>query len=258
MWTQKEIEILKEKYDNIYIEDLEQLLPNRTKNAIFIKANKLGLKRKNVDSRTRRKYTFWYDFFNNIDSPNKAYYLGWAFSDGNVSGTSYRLRLNKKDIDILKKFSIAIKSNYPIYDRDKGENKEIVLSHRKIVADLYKLGCVPNKTFCLTFPNIDSYYIWDFIKGLFDGDGSYICTEKTKKIGFVSASKDFIHELSNILRNYNINQTPYYSKHGNYYRIEITSKKGIKEFLNYILKTQSDFLDRKYKKMCELQKYINS
>ena len=95
-----------------------------TQNSIFLKANKLGLKRKNIDSRSRRKYNFNYNYFENIDTPNKAYYLGWALTDGNVSNTQYRIRLQKEDIDILEKFSKDINSNYPIYDRNNYQNKE--------------------------------------------------------------------------------------------------------------------------------------
>ena len=258
MWTKDEIQILKNNYSNLYIEDLMNLLPGRTQNSIFLKANKLGLKRKNIDSRSRRKYNFNYNYFENIDTPNKTYYLGWALTDGNVSNTQYRIRLQKEDIDILEKFSKDINSNYPIYDRNNYQNKELVLSHKKVVDDLYKLGCYPNKTFTIEFPNIEEKYYWDFIKGLFDGDGCYICTDKTHKIGFISASEKLINKLSNILKEFGINQTPYKSNEHNYYRLEISSKKGMKIFLSNILNTTSDFLDRKYNKMIALNEYINS
>ena len=111
MWTDNEIQILKKYYSSLYIEDLMNLLPNRTQNSIFLKANKLGLNRKNMDSRSRRKYNFNYNYFENIDTPNKAYYLGWALTDGNVSNTQYRIRLQKEDIDILEKFSKDINSS---------------------------------------------------------------------------------------------------------------------------------------------------
>jgi hypothetical protein len=42
-WTDSEIEILKNNYSNIPVVDLLMLLPNRTYNAIILKANKLSL-----------------------------------------------------------------------------------------------------------------------------------------------------------------------------------------------------------------------
>ncbi len=258
MWNDREVKILKNNYSKMYVEDLMALLPNRTLNAIFLKANKLGLKREMRDSKNSRKYVFDYNYFENIDTANKAYYLGWALTDGNVSDTQYRIRLQSKDIDILEKFSKDIKSTYPIYNRDNGKSKELVLSHRKIVDDLYKLGCCPHKTFIIEVPKINKIYEWDFIKGVFDGDGCYICTDKTKKISLVSGSKVFINQLSNILKKYNIKSTIYKPKDYNCYRLEITSKKGIKLFVANILNTKSDFLDRKYNKIIKLKEYINS
>lgn len=184
MWSEKELNILKDNYARLCIDDLMNMLPNRTLTAIFLKANKMGLKREIRDSKNMRKYTFDYNYFENINTANKAYYLGWALTDGNVSSTQYRIRLQTRDVDILEKFSKDIKSNYPIYNRDKDRSREIVLSNFKIVEDLYNLGCKPHKTFDVEIPNIDELYEWDFIKGIFDGDGSYICTSKTKKNNF--------------------------------------------------------------------------
>ena len=36
MWTDNEIQILKKYYSSLYIEDLMNLLPNRTQNSIFL------------------------------------------------------------------------------------------------------------------------------------------------------------------------------------------------------------------------------
>lgn len=258
MWSEEELNILKDNYNRLCMEDLMCMLPNRTLTAIFLKANKIGLKREIRDSKNMRKYIFDYDYFESINTENKAYYLGWALTDGNVSNTQYRLRLQSQDVDILQKFKNDIKSNYPIYDRDNGRSKEIVLSSFKMVEDLYNLGCKPHKTFSLEMPNINELYEWDFIKGIFDGDGSYICTDKTKKITLVSASQKFISQLYNLLKKYDINSTIYKPKNGRYYVLEIATKKGIKTFINNILKTKSDFLNRKYKKMIALNKYVNS
>lgn len=64
--------------------------------------------------------------------------------------------------------------------------------------------------------------------------------------------------MSNILKKYNIKSTIYKPKDSNCYRLEITSKKGIKLFVANILNTKSDFLDRKYNKIIKLKEYINS
>ena len=65
MWNDREVKILKNNYSKMYVEDLMALLPNRTLNAIFLKANKLGLKREMRDSKNSRKYVFDYNYFEN-------------------------------------------------------------------------------------------------------------------------------------------------------------------------------------------------
>lgn len=255
MWTEKEFLILKNNYGILYMEDLMALLPNRSYNAIINKARKNNLKRKNIDSRTRRKYFFDVNYFKSIDTPNKAYYLGWIITDGNIKGNQCRIRLQKDDADILEKFSTDIKSTYPIYFRDKDKNRELVLSHRDLIKDLEKYGCIENKTNKVIFPVIPKEFIWDFIKGIFDGDGSYINTIKTHKVTFCSASDSFIISLKEILDSYNIKcNITNYTK---FFVLEIGGVRSISIFLNYILSTKSDFLNRKLKKMLELKTYIN-
>ena len=44
-----------------------------------------------------------YQFFEKIDSEEKAYFLGFIYSDGCVQSNSVTLKLQKKDIIILEK-----------------------------------------------------------------------------------------------------------------------------------------------------------
>lgn len=256
MWTKEEFNILKENYSSILcIEDLMAMLPGRTYNSIINKARKNGFRRKNLDSRSRRKYFFDYDYFQDIDTPNKAYYLGWFYTDGNICKNQCRIRLNKIDEEILDKLIKEVNANYYLYDRDKGKCKEIVLSHKKMADDLKRHGCVEHKTFDLKFPTINDKYLWDFIKGVFDGDGSYICTDKTHKITLCSGSKDFIYTLKDILIASEIRCNITISE--KYYILEIGGRISINNFLNKVMNTKSYFLTRKKQKMVKLKTYTN-
>ena len=55
MWSEKELNILKDNYARLCIDDLRNMLPNRTLTAIFLKANKMGLKREIRDSKNIKK-----------------------------------------------------------------------------------------------------------------------------------------------------------------------------------------------------------
>lgn len=249
-WSDKDIEFLINNYA-ITDNDIISKKLNRSINSIFLKASKLNLKKEIKKTGLDRKYNFNKDYFKNIDSNNKAYYLGWALTDGNVvygDGYTYRIRLSTIDIDILEKFKTDLHSDVPILFRESNKYCEINICSKQFTENLINLGCIPNKTFDVEFPDIKDEFIWDFLKGLFDGDGCYVCTDKTYKIQFASASKSLIDGVSNVLSRYDIKYNISSNKN-RFYKLEISSRKHIKDFLNYIVNTKSDFLDRKYRKM---------
>lgn len=255
-WSEYEVEVLKKCYPSTKMEDFLPLLNNRTKEQVREKAQKLGIKRIKRDSDNIGTYTVNKDYFKEINSHNKAYYLGWALTDGNVTignGRSYqyRIRLMQEDIGILQKFLKDIESTTKIYKRDT--NVEVNICSKEFVENLINQGCIPNKTYTISFPKLEKEYELDFIKGCFDGDGSYVCTEKTKKVSFVSASEDFVKVMQDKLKSYGI--TSYIYKTQNTYGLHISSKESIKTFVSLMLNTESDFLDRKKKKMNMLLEY---
>ena len=76
-WTSEEIDFLKENYETTSKVDIANKL-NRTPTAIKVKANKLGLKKP-------EKYYYNHDFFENINTEEKAYWLGFIYADGSIS-----------------------------------------------------------------------------------------------------------------------------------------------------------------------------
>ena len=76
------------------------------------------------------KYVFDKTFFQEIDTEEKAYILGFIYADGNISNIEndkhYRIRilLKKSDSNILEKIKTAIKYTGPIhYRKSKYKNK---------------------------------------------------------------------------------------------------------------------------------------
>lgn len=72
---------------------------------------------------------------------------------------------------------------------------------KTIYDDIIKLGGKERKSLDLKFPNVPKKYLPDFIRGLWDGDGSvfYYKYSKTYFSSYVSASKEFftdhLHEV---------------------------------------------------------------
>ena len=140
-----------------------------------------------------RYYYHDYDYFDKIDTQEKAYWLGFMYADGYIVNYKHNgygersmgITLSTKDEEHLLSFKRALRSTNPInrYIRVGGFNNpdkisyfsRIVLKSEKTVLDLEKNGCVPNKTNILTFPNAEQVptdLIRHFIRGVFDGDGS--------------------------------------------------------------------------------------
>ena len=256
-WTNYEIEYLKCNYPSCLIKDISLYL-NRTPKSIMLKAHKLGIKKEVRDSSNMYTYHVDKDYFKNINTPNKAYYLGWAVTDGNYlfekNNHQYRLRLHSRDEDILHKFLSDINSNTIIYKR--GNYSEVNICDRDFVNNLTQYGFCNNKTKSIKYPDIPKEFDLDFIKGCFDGDGSYICTKKTHKISFVSASKYLFYQLISKLNSYQIIVYP--NIQDTYYSFEISKIECIKNFINLMLYTESDFLNRKHNKMIELYNFYNN
>lgn len=111
------------------------------------------------------------DYFENIDSNEKAYWLGFLITDGCVSkGNAISLTLHKKDRHILE----VLEKDLGVENKIKDFNKEYVrfmFCCKKMVNDLEKYGIVKNKTTTVTLPNIDDKYLPSLLRGCIDGDG---------------------------------------------------------------------------------------
>lgn len=134
----------------------------------------------------KRKYEFNEDYFETINTSEKAYWLGFIAADGYITKRTkgqnvFGITLHEREP--LEKLLICMNSNKRIlqYDwslsrnkySDKTEYKLLFVSN-KLVSDLEKNGIVERKTFKLVFPHniIDKSLYSHFVRGYFDGDGS--------------------------------------------------------------------------------------
>ena len=156
------------------------------------------------------KYKCNDNFFKNIDTEEKAYWLGVLYADGNVSKNSSgtgQVFLSSKDKEWVQLFLNSINSTFNLkQELHKKYNKYIWKAHitsNIMFTDLCTHGCIPNKSLIITFPQIPNNLIRHFIRGYFDGDGTigvykYLCnsSSKTVRSGICSGSKLFLEELT--------------------------------------------------------------
>ena len=156
------------------------------------------LKKNNIKIRLdcSRKYKINEDFFNVIDTQEKAYFLGLLYSDGcnTTECNLIRIVLTNSDRKILEKLSSIIYIDYrPLEIRPEKtgifrgkeyttkESCVLAISSKKISKQLEALGVVKAKTNKITFPSyLSDELISHFIRGYFDGDGSISFTKKNK------------------------------------------------------------------------------
>lgn len=195
------------------------------------------------------------DYFEKIDNQNKAYFLGYLATDGNVYDTNLRLELNKKDKIILDTLNKELHNNTKL---QKHKNcLAFSCKSKKIVEDLSKYNIVPNKTFTVDFPILPKDMIRHYIRGLIDGDGwtTKFIPKKRKTycyaIGFCGNEK-IVHSLKNHLVNELKVKDVKISYVGKICQVKWSSKKDIIKIRDYIYKDAELFLERKYDKIKNL------
>lgn len=268
-WTDDEINIVKTNYLNKTMNELQRLLPGKTKGDILAYCHKIGL--------TRTKKTCTRDFFNVIDTEEKAYWLGFIFADGYISyseknmkkgqlATTYctGIKLKWSDREHLKKFNKSIRGNYKVFKETSHpdgfrkkitEAAKILVYSQQMYNDLNKYFD-RDKTYTAKFPSIPENLMRHFIRGYFDGDGCFSFTDRTFDIEFLGASKDFHEGLANVLSKNNFKFT-INSKINKYntemYYIYINRNEDKCNFLKWIYEDCNIYLERKYKKYLDVK-----
>ena len=111
------------------------------------------------------------NYFEKIDTCEKAYWLGFFITDGCVSkGNAVSLTLHKRDKHILE----VLEKDLGVENKIKVFNKDYVrfmFCCKKIVTDLEKYGIIKNKTASVTLPDIDINFLPSLLRGCIDGDG---------------------------------------------------------------------------------------
>lgn len=136
-------------------------------------------------------------FFKNIDSEEKAYFLGLLISDGNVfkdstgRQASISITLNLNDEYILQKFKEVLNVNTSISKDGRGCG-QIAIRSNLMADDLKQYGVVPRKSYITYLPKINDIYMSHLIRGILDGDGSILAKPSPKQDGH----NRYLHSIS--------------------------------------------------------------
>jgi len=220
-------------------------------------------------------YTCNENYFKFIDTPEKAYWLGFMYADGYVTKQGkFGLSLKSCDEYILYQFKNDLNSDSSIkkYKTSGGykigiEYSRLIITDYKMRDDLIKHGVTLNKTNIITAPNLKENLIRHFIRGYFDGDGSIynIKSKSKKKLEFhisICGTDDlltFIHNyfLNNKLIKKNLKLEKRKPQHTTSY-IAYGGNNQVLNIMEHLYKDATRYLIRKYNIYQDLYKQQNN
>ena len=195
------------------------------------------------------------NFFEKIDTEEKAYWLGFIAADGCVrkDKSCLIIELAERDREHLVKFNHNFDNYYKIVEQKREYNSVLIrIYSRKCCEDLYKYGITPAKSLTL---EIDFTLIPDelkrhFIRGYFDGDGSLYCSHPKRKSGYnyEEWGCNFVgtkQVLTFISQYFHITSKPAQKKGYNYYTLDIGGTLSTYEVVKTLYEDCNIYLNRK-------------
>lgn len=237
----------------------------------WLKSQGVNVRYKSTGLSTAKKRV---TFFENIDTEEKAYWLGFLYADGCVRETKRNDKLKAMILEVglssidrehLEKFLFQIKYDGEVKYKDvklgnkSFESCRVNVCDTEMCRDLVKLGCTPRKSLTLTFPTeeqVPKHLQIHFIRGYVDGDGSiglrnvnYKGRECKRGLITILGTKDFLEKVVEVTGwKRNTIQKP-----SGTYQIEWNNKSTIEEYLDLIYKGANIYLERKYDKYLEIK-----
>lgn len=157
------------------------------------------------DWRIRSRHNAYPILFDRLDtwSDDLAYFLGLMLTDGNViaSGPVSFVSLDECSAQFVRDF---IAPATPIRtETTKAGN----IAYRwsvysgSLVAALARFGLTPRKSLTVGLPPVPDAFLWDFVRGVLDGDGHI---DQAGRATFSSGSERFATEFAGLLRSHGL------------------------------------------------------
>ena len=210
--TPNELKLSKEEIEEI----CNQYKNNKTTECIGkmfnISGNSISkiLKENGVEIKPAKRYSIIknHNYFYDIDTPDKAYFLGWMISDGAIIENRTRigrqkvvsLEIHNNDRYILELFAQCLGANSTIVKTFKKRNHcHIRFSSDQMAKDLSKYGVIPRKSHITYLPKIKEDLMSHLIRGIFDGDGTITIDKNNMRHIAFYGSEQMCNDISDYL-----------------------------------------------------------
>lgn len=215
-----------------------------------------------------------HNFFEIIETEIQAYLLGFYVADGNINEKrkTLRVELQNNDSEIIYLYRDYIGIDSRMYQTKEHEfegprgktihakgNIGIDINSSIICESLIKLGFGYRKSYSeLYLPNIEGSLIRHFIRGYFDGDGSFtygVYKDKNRKnpslkskFSIDSKTKSLLLDLQKFFERNDITTHIIYLKRDDMWRLSSASKKEVKKIFHLLYDESNYYLKRKFDK----------
>jgi len=128
-------------------------------------------------------------YFDVIDTPARAYWLGLLWADGSIwkrrgyDSYTLKLELQVEDGYLIEMFARVISSTIRPR-RTKKRTSRLDIHNYRLCQDLISHGIWPDKTHSSSFPRCQTELLPHFLRGVFDGDGSVYIDRQSNQPGF--------------------------------------------------------------------------
>ena len=185
------------------------------------------------------------------------YFVGLLTSDGSLSKDGRHIDLTSKDEDFLNLIKEEFNLPHKIGHKTNGRGLSayrIQMGSIRFYDFLISIGLMPNKSKALQAIAVPQHCFFDFVRGVFDGDGcirEWVSKNKSQKQVYckiTSGSKKFLIWLQDVLQNshdiFSSIHEEYYST-GTGFVLKISRKKCVKKFLECCYSKSQLSLQRK-------------
>mgnify|MGYP002413095175 FL=1 len=209
-----------------------------------------------------RKYKVEQGFFSEVNK-HKAYMLGVLWADGNLYERTHTVSLSahKNDIEEVEWFASKLGVSHEAIKPHSYNCVQFRFTGKKLYQDLLEVGFDERKStegakkFNKEFLGP---FLWDFVRGLIDGDGCVHFNERTgKRCVFVTGNQPTIFQLKEIFDSVGI--VSYVSENPGCWRITVSKQESLKKLFDLLyhqVKKENDgYYERKHRKFVGIYGY---
>jgi len=195
------------------------------------------------------------DFFENIDTQEKIYWLGFIYGDGCIrigknGAYKFIIELNEKDSSHLELLANLFGKKLKTRERFTSKLVSLEINNKTNFYNLVSHGIKPRKTYLRdteVFKSIPDNSLNHFIRGFFDADGS-ISTNNYNNItfNFTSGNYNFLEKIEEcLIKNISLNKVKIHQHTENWSILAYSGRKNSQKFYNWLYKDATIYLKRK-------------